>query len=59
MTDVRRVLARIADQCTDAIMAQAKELDLAECLRIANEALVAIREQAQDALGALMQETKQ
>lgn len=67
MTDVKRCLAIIADACTDAIMRQAQfpsfdgvisDASGTACLRIANEALVAIREQAQDALGALIDEEK-
>lgn len=58
----KRTMAQIADQCTDAIMDQGRlnengyEPTNTECLRLANEALVLIREQAQDALGELMQQ---
>ena len=56
VTDVRRVLAQIADQVTDCLFKQTARPEV--CLRIANEALVAIREQAQDALGEIMEEQK-
>ena len=47
----KRTLAQIADRVTEYL------LD-AQSLEVANEALVAIREQAQDALGELMQQEK-
>lgn len=60
MADIKRTLAQIADQVTDCLFKQAQVAnhDTVAVLLIANETLVAIREQAQDALGEILDQEK-